>query len=193
MDGLKKKIFLGVLASLLIFQCKLIPFDFIDQDGASTDGYNPLCLAFKLYNTSCPNCRADLDINSNPVQLYTQNSLKYPYYNSEGEPAPALQNWRSSSSEFLHLETFSDSGIMVFSKGLIFKFTDNLGNVYENYDDSFQLEQTVNSGSGDDSEIYGTVTGQLRNKSNFSDTINVTGKIRNFRSNYSQIECSNGV
>ncbi|PJZ47632.1 hypothetical protein CH362_18195 [Leptospira saintgironsiae] len=87
----------------------------------------------------------------------------------------------------------SPSGTMVLSQGLIFEFTDSNSKVYENFDDSFQIEQTLFFPNSYDSGISGTISGQLRNKADFSEIINVSGSIQNFTSDYSPITCSNGM
>ncbi|MGJ4788020.1 hypothetical protein EHQ52_04785 [Leptospira koniambonensis] len=128
--------------------------------------------------------------------MFTKNSIEYPYTNSPRNTSNSPttpQHWASNHSEYVYIEMPSPSGIMVLSQGLIFEFTDSNSKVYENFDDGFQLDQTLFFPNYSDSGISGTISGQLRNKSDFSETINVNGSVVNFTSDYSYISCSNGV
>lgn len=177
-------------------QCSLLPHDFLYPESSSTDEYNPSCIAFKLYNTTCPNCKLNIEIGSDSFSLFTKSSIEYPYTNSprnHSQSPTTPQYWVSNHSEYVYIGMPSPSGTMVLSQGLIFEFTDSNSKVYENFDDGFQLDQTLFFPSSYDSEISGTISGQLRNKSNFSEIINVSGSVKNFTSDYSPITCSNGM
>ncbi|PKA15790.1 hypothetical protein CH363_12340 [Leptospira haakeii] len=180
---------------LFCLQCSLLKLDFLEKD-TSTDGFNPLCLAYaQFYSAACPECELNIEVDAVSFLLHSNVSMQHPNYNQSGVISPFPQTWRSNSSESVYMEIPKEFGTMVLSEGLVFEYTDSSSNVFENFDDNFQLEQTYTDGSvdGGSGPLTGTVSGQLRNKSNFSNTVNVTGTIRNYNFQFNFANCSNGV
>ncbi|TGL33849.1 hypothetical protein EHQ52_04775 [Leptospira koniambonensis] len=147
------------------------------------------CLIYKIYNMSCPGCKLDLSFNSSSSSFSTTAALKNPSYGFS-------QPWSSSSSEKISISFPSSEGTMVLSQGLVFEYTDSSGTVYENFDDGFQLEQSVPEPNNLPLTLYdywvsGTFSGQLRNKANSGDIRNASGTIQNLLSDYSpHMSCS---
>ncbi|EMK01443.1 hypothetical protein LEP1GSC192_2671 [Leptospira sp. B5-022] len=184
-------------AFLLLFtlQCSLLNLDFLEDD-SNKGGWNPLCLAnAQLILAACPDCELNLEVDAVSFLLHTNVSMQHPNYNNSGEILPFPQPWSSNSSEKVYMEIPKEIGTMVLSEGFVFEYTDSSSNVYENFDDNFQLQQAYTDGDidGVDGPMTGTISGQLRNKSNFSDTVNVTGSIRNYNFQFNWASCTNGI
>lgn len=182
-----------VFLVLFFLQCSFLKLDFLEDD-TNKGGYNLLCLASAFNATTCPDCQLNIQIDSVDFLLHSNVSMQQPNYNQSGVIVPFPQSWSSNSSEHVYIEIPNDTGIMVLSQGLVFEFTDSSSNVYENFDDTFQLEQAYTDGDPEslNGPLAGTVSGPLRNKSNFSETVNLTGTIRNYNYIFDSVNCTNG-
>lgn len=179
---------------LFTLQCSLLNLDLLEKL-EKEDNYGELnigCVIYRMYNMTCPGCKLDLTFNSSDISFSTTVALKNP---SDGFSQP----WSSSSSEKISISFPNSTGTMVLSQGLVFEYTDSLGNVYENFDDGFQLEQSVPEPNNLPFTLYdywvsGTFNGQLRNKADSGDIQNSSGTTLNLLSDYvPSILCTNGM
>lgn len=182
-----------VFVLLFFLQCSLLKLDYLEDD-SNKGGYNPLCLLSAHQATLCPDCKLNIEVDAVSYLLHSNVSMQHPNYNQSGVISPFPQSWSSNSSEHVYIEIPNDTGAMVLSQGLVFEFTDSSSNVYENFDDTFQLEQAYTDGDPEslNGPLAGNVSGPLRNKSNFSETVNLTGTIRNYNYIFDSVNCTNG-